>query len=197
MSRLEWILGILLGLLLLATLILAFLVIRSREAPPPPAAIGIQTARTAYTIAEPVAQTWAGDATLLTAMGSHTVVLNAPLVVSNWSLIFYSPARQATVLVSVVDEKATIVSTRENSPPRQPVSLDRWSVDSQDVIDQVLATGGRDFILEDGARTLSLLLDMDGQAVWKSSLAVTETGQTLSHWLDADNGELLDIRQSE
>jgi hypothetical protein len=195
MNRFEWILGIVLGGLLIVTLVLAALLVRARETAP--AAEAIQTARKAYTVAEPVAQAWAGDAALLTIMGSQSLAPNAPLAVSDWSLIFYSPSRQATALISVVDDQATIISTRSNSPQRQPANLDRWTIDSQAVIEQFVAAGGREFLSQERATTLSLRLDLEEQVVWKSSLSARETGRTLSLWINASDGDLLDIRQSQ
>jgi hypothetical protein len=195
MNRFEWILGAVLGVLLIVTLVLAALLVRARETAP--AAEAIQTARVAYTLAEPVAQSWAGDAALLTIMGSQSLAPNAPLAVSDWSLIFYSPSRQATALISVVNGQAIIISTRSNSLQRRPANLDRWALDSQAVIEQFLAVGGREFITQEGATTLSLRLDVEEQVVWKSSLSARETGRTLSLWINANDGDLLDIRQSQ
>jgi hypothetical protein len=195
MNRFEWILGAVLGVLLIVTLVLAALLVRARETAP--AAEAIQTARVAYTLAEPVAQSWAGDAALLTIMGSQSLAPNAPLAVSDWSLIFYSPSRQATALISVVNGQAIIISTRSNSLQRRPANLDRWALDSQAVIEQFLAAGGREFITQEGATTLSLRLDVEEQVVWKSSLSARETGRTLSLWINANDGDLLDMRQSQ
>jgi hypothetical protein len=194
MSRLEWILGILLGVLLIVTLIMAAILVGSRGTAPPAVT---DTARQAYTIAEPVAKAWAGDAALVTMMGSQAVEPGAPLVVASWSLIFYSPSSQATALISVVGDQATVISTRRNSPQRRPGNIEAWTLSSQAVIEQTLQAGGQDFIRQEGATSLSLLLNVEEQVVWKSTLAAPETGKTLSLWIDAHQGELLDIRQSQ
>jgi hypothetical protein len=194
MSRLEWILGILLGILLIVTLIMAAILVGSRESAAPAVT---DTARQAYAIAQPVAQAWAGDAALVTMMGSQSVEPGAPLIVASWSLIFYSPSGQATALISVVGDRATLVSTRRNSPQRQPGDLEQWTVSSQAVIEQTLQAGGQDFVRQEGATNLSLLLNVEEQVVWKSTLSAPETGKTLSLWIDAHQGELLDIRQSQ
>jgi hypothetical protein len=194
MSRLEWILGILLGVLLIVTLIMAAILVGSRESAAPAVT---DTALQAYAIAQPVAQAWAGDAALVTMMGSQSVEPGAPLIVASWSLIFYSQSGQATALISVVGDRATLVSTRSNSPQRRPGDLEQWTVSSQAVIEQTLQAGGQEFIRQEGASNLSLLLNVEEQVVWKSTLSAPETGKTLSLWIDAHQGELLDIRQSQ
>jgi hypothetical protein len=194
MNRLEWILGILLAVLLIVTLIMAAVLLGSRESATPAVT---DTAQTAYAIAEPVAKAWAGDAALVTMMGSQTVEPGAPLIVASWSLIFYSPSGQATALIAVAGDRATVVSTRSNSPQRRPGNIEEWTVSSQAVIEQTLRAGGQDFIRQEGATSLSLLLNVEEQVVWKSTLAAPETGRTLSLWIDAHQGELLDIRQSQ
>jgi hypothetical protein len=194
MNRLEWILGIFLAVLLIVTLILAAILVGSRESAAPAVT---DTAQQAYAIADPVAKAWAGDAALVTMMGSQTVEPGAPLIVASWSLIFYSPSGQATALISVVGEQAAIVSTRSNSPQRRPGNVEEWTVSSQDVIEQTLQAGGQDFIRQEGATNLSLLLNVEDEVVWKSTLSAPETGKSLSLWIDAHQGDILDIRQSQ
>src|SRR5688500_7618279 len=106
MSRLEWILGGILAVLVLAlAIILAFFWLRPEGNVNNPITSAV-TARESYTLAETAARQWAADALLVNARATWPPESTLRPDEVSWDFIFYSPAQSATALVAVRDNQA-------------------------------------------------------------------------------------------
>lgn len=162
------------------------------EAPRPRAI----SARVAADIAAPAASQWAADARLVNIRGTWTAADELQAADHDWSLVYYSPARQATALFSLVDGQATLASASPAaSAPVIPAGI--WSVDSPEALDQVLSAGGQSFLLDHPEASLVLTLDLVGGQRWTGRMIDKETRLTFAVEIGADNGQVLSMRRSE
>ncbi|MCI0397755.1 MAG: hypothetical protein L0332_28515 [Chloroflexi bacterium] len=198
MSRTEWILGGVLALLVLvvAAAVLIFWFFRDQPAdavnnPMNPTAMG------AYELAEPLARQWAGDAQFVSARATWQSASGFDPEVASWSFTFYSPAAMATALISVTGDQATLIRSQPASRVLEPGAPEEWVVDSPAAVETLLANGGQSFVDEQGSATLVLALNLNDQPVWTGTFINEQSRRTLQLRLDARNGELLEVIQSE
>ena len=158
--------------------------------------IARMTAKNAYAAAEPVAQGWAKDATLLSVRATWEPGADIQSGEGDWTAVFYSPEQDATVLISVVDSKATLINVRkaDRRPDLQDVEV--WQIDSPDIVNKMLIEGGGEFLRSQPGAVLVLSLNLDGQGGWKGRLIHKETRRTFAVQLGADTGEIVAVQQS-
>lgn len=203
MTRLEWILGGVLTLLVLAIaalLLLSWLGPRSAPALSPASAAMIQptstfkgqTAHSAFDAAQPVAIDWAADARMINAMATWPEGSDIEQGAATWTFTFYSAGQPGTALISVIDNDATLVSSSGQAEPSlAAVNRAEWQLDSRDAIQRLLAAGGQSFLEQQGQATLILNLSVKEQVEWEGVLFVNATGESFSRRLDAKNGEVI------
>lgn len=225
-NRLEWVLGILLVVLLLAVVILSLLFWFRPEAPgttavsqssnsatviaqraddigPTPVFEG-QTALVAYQAAQPIAQSWAEDARLLNATATWSQGAGMDELLrgsSTWGFTFYSPSQGRVATMSVVENQARFLGEGTAPTPLTPLDAAAWQTNSNEVIRILLDQGGREFIQNEGITvlTMSLLADNEtpsAQMEWNASLIATENGRSIDMRLSAQTGEILEIVQT-
>lgn len=217
MSRLEWILGLILVLLLVVAAGLALSMwLRPQIAAQPdngddliaayaddvaelPETPG-QTAKSAFVLAQTAAQAWQPDAQMVSAFatwpqGAQTAYIEQGT--ANWGFTFHSPATQASAVVTIANGQPVLILGES----RDAVSLlqsSSWQLDSSDVITKFLAEGGKTFIDTEGVTILSLTFatnnpNDNGRLEWLISALATQTGHSYTMRVDAASGETLEI----
>ena len=220
MNRLEWILGIVLIILLAIVAVFSLLLwfrpdgeqptasdsaaavaVRANQIAPTSTFDG-QTAKIAFTAAQPVAANWQSDAALLNASATWPQGASSRELIegeTTWSFTFYSPQSKATALISVVEGAATLVSTGDYSAPNPILAANGWQLDSKDAIEQFLTEGGETFINNNGVTNLTMMLSTSSEAgriQWLVSLFSTQTLRSYTMELDATSGEILTVEES-
>lgn len=199
MSRLEWIIGGLFGLVLVAILALGLILLQPEPASSPNIGdpiITVQTAQSSYRDAAEAAAAWADDALLLSASASWPAGSAFAPIEANWSFVFYSASRQATALFPVIGVQAAFLGARDAGTAYQPADISQWQIDSPEAVTELLKRGGQEFIENRGPAGLNLTLSSDGRFTWKASLIAAESGHTFTILLDANSGELLETRRT-
>lgn len=148
------------------------------------------TARAAFALAEPLAQSWAGDALLLRARGDWPQGSYSPEL-ENWVFVFYSAGQQATAQINVAGGEAQLVTTGAAANSLTPLAAEQWQVDSDAIVTRfVEGAGGELFIDERQDVTMVLTLAMREKAIWTATLIDWETGDVFGRDFDAQSGFL-------
>lgn len=154
------------------------------------------TAKNAYSVSEPVAQGWASDARLISASATFDSGSDIQSGEGDWTLVFYSPEKVSTALISVMENKATLINKRNATHNPVLQGLDAWQVDSPNVVAQMLMEGGDEFLRSQPGAVLVLSLDMEGQGDWKGRFIHKETRRTFTVQLGAEKGEVIVVHQT-
>lgn len=154
------------------------------------------TAKTAYAVAEPVALGWASDARLFNARATFDPGSDIQSGEGDWTLVFYSPEKVSTALISVMENKATLINERNAAHNPALQELDAWQIDSPNVVTQMLKEGGDEFLRSQPGAVLVLSLDMEGQGGWKGRFIHKETRRTFTVQLGAEKGEVIVVHQT-
>jgi hypothetical protein len=207
MTRTEWILGILLAILLFFVVILGIIFWlqpgnngRVEEVPvAPTSSFSGQTALQAFLFAQAEAASWQSDAALLKAtatwpQGSDRATLLSGK--STWNFTYYSAAAQLTIVVSLVEEEATLGTTRPVDAAFSPVSASNVKLDSHEAIQALLNAGGAEFMDQHGVTTLTATLSTDtaeNRVEWFLSLFSVGDGKSFTAFIDAASGEIINL----
>lgn len=201
MSRLEWILTGLLAILVIFVLALLLLFwSEQRQAENFNRQVATQqgssarlrgTAQSAYEVVEPAARSWAADAVLLRARGNWPVGAAFEPAQGSWSFLFYSPGRRAVALIVPDGSNGRVVSESETEQRFDPAGLQRWQVDSPDVVEQLLANGGHGFIAEHGETSLIVALNAMDRLVWTATLNATRANKLFRLEIDPATGQII------
>jgi hypothetical protein len=214
MSRLEWILGGVLALLLLLIgLVAAFLWLQPDD-PPTLADTGFggdtvgfeatsvfagQTAQIAYATAQQAAVAWQADALLTSATATWPQGAARELMLSgaaDWGFTFYSVSASAIAVFSVTGSQANLVTQGAAETQATAADLGGWQVDSPAVATTLLEQGGSAFIDQEGLTTLVMTLSTNTQAgriEWFASLVGNQTGNSLNLVMNGTTGEVIEI----
>ena len=215
MNRLEWILGIILVILLIAVAVVSLLfwfgprqTVQQTEDPlraqglkiEPTSVFKGRTAKVAYAAAQNEAQAWQPDAKLLNATATWPQGASAQQLLdgeTSWSFTFYSPTAGETALISVVEGEATLVSTAAHAQENPVLNVSGWNLDSQEVVRSLLEAGGNDFMQQEQVTTLTTALfaddqEQNGRIEWQASLISLANGRALTLRIDATSGEILE-----
>jgi hypothetical protein len=223
MSRLEWILGIVLVVLLGIVIVLSLIFWFQPEAPvissqqteleaiiadqadniaPTSVFVG-QTAKAAFAAAQREAMAWQEDAVLLNASAAWPQGASQQQVLdgeTTWGFTFYSETTGTFAMISVVENQANLVSRGENpQQATQPLDASGWRVDSRAAIRQFLDEGGTTFMDAAGVTNLIMRLSTDNQSgriEWFVSLFATQSGGSFTMRIDATSGEVLSVEEA-
>jgi hypothetical protein len=218
MSRLEWILGIALVILLGVVIVLSLLFWFRPDAPvasgpgdtaailaeraddiAPTSVFEGRTAQFAFAAAQRAALEWKSDAALISASATWPQGASQQELLTgetNWEFTFYTPAENSVAQISVLEDEATFRSEMQSAQTLQPMQASGWTIDSRDVMRQFLDQRGSAFMGENGVTTLTMMLSADGQQgriEWLVSLFATQTGKSLTMRFDATTGEVIEI----
>lgn len=220
MNRLEWILGIVLVVLLLAVAALSLLfwfrpqatnilqpaansgtvIARQAAVVAPTSVFTGETSLMAYGRAQSAAAAWQPDARLLNAQATWPQLANSQQLrdgKTTWGFTFYSPAAQEIAVISVVEDAARIVSQGPYQQTGNLLNATGWNLDSQEAITAMLAAGGSQFFSETGVASLTMMLTLDdsegdGRMEWQMNLIAPQHGRGLKMRIDATSGEILE-----
>lgn len=217
MSRLEWFLTGLLGLLLVVVLVMGLLLwlqpgMGIGTAPPlptvdapvaPTPSLPRDTALLAFTTAQTEARTWQSDAALVQA--SATWTQGAPREdllsgMATWDFTFISPSAGAVAVFSVVDEDAQLIAENELQREVTVQDVSSWRLDSPQAIARVMEEGGEAFLGGAGTSTMTASLHTGrhpDKIEWFISLISKYSGESFTARIDATSGDVLAIEQSD
>lgn len=197
MSRLEWIISGLLGLVIVAVVATILWNLNSgpqtalpdlpADAPVDNAATG-RTAQEAYRLAQPVAQQWADDARLLSASATWPEGSSFTPDHTGWSMLFYSPGRSETGLISVSQGAARLLRNGPTDRALKPLEVINWQVDSPMVVEALMAQGGEEFLQTHNNATLSLTFSALDALQWQAQLIAREQRTVLTVEIDPISG---------
>ncbi len=149
------------------------------------------TAKSAFRYAQPIAAEWAEDAQLVSLTANWSPGIDFTVGYGVWTLVFYSPAMEATALLSVSDTRVTIVSSRQQKlDAAHIIDADLWRIDSPAAIDRMMEEGGGAFTSTIGRPTLTMSLKNNGAPTWDFIL-LGGIGNSYTAQLDAGNGAAL------
>lgn len=209
MTRTQWILTGLVGLLLILMVGFLFLaqagqsVANGQEVasgefgaatatPPPPL-----TAREGYEAALPAAQSWAEDAQLLRAQATWPQGSDLQGPAPSWNYTFYSVSREATALFKTNGHNIQLLRTRPALNTPDLVGIDAWQIDSPDVFERLYESGGEAFLTVHPQRSLMLTFYTNEPLRWQVDLidegAIGNAAgrQMLRLAFSATNGQLI------
>lgn len=219
MSRLEWILGIALVLLLVVVAVLSLVfwfgpdqaddgpaansataLARHYDDIAPTSVFEGDTAKVAYAKAQQSAINWRQDAKLLNATATWPQGANVNQLregTTTWGFTFYSPSAQQVTSISVIEDNVNVLSQNEYQPENTVLEATGWNIDSNEVIELFLKEGGRQFLSEEGITNLAMMLrtdnrDADGRMKWELNLINLQNGRGLKMQIDATSGEILE-----
>lgn len=195
MSRLQWFISGLLGLLIVAGVaaVMFFSVERGANAGSQDDILALEdnghSARSAYKVAAATAREWTSDAQLLSATASWPAG-SAPFApgAAGWGFQFYSAAQQSTALIAVSDGQARIVRSNKTTTDLAPLNIDGWLVDSPQIIESVMGEGGQQFLEHNNAAALILTLNLVDQFQWKARLIDAESNKRFQMTIDPTSG---------
>jgi Tfp pilus assembly protein PilV len=157
----------------------------------------VLTANSAYDKAHARAQRWAKDAEMITAQATWQVVPEFEYNEASWGFVFYSESESSTALISVTESGAGLLDTNGTNRQLNPADLTGWQVDSPQMIETMMNSGGRPFLDRLGEATLVLTLDAAEKPVWKAKLFHEVSGETLSVEADPALGEITSVEQTQ
>ena len=157
---------------------------------------GYLTALPAYANAEARALSWTADAQLLSAQNTWTLDENGRFAKFDWGFIFYSPAENRSISVTVGETAVSMGNPRTVITGPQPANSALWQIDSLAVADEILKMARVEQMEHQEATTLTFLLNMDDTPVWTTTIFNRETGYFLRVTTDANSGDIVDIEQA-
>ncbi len=216
MSRLEWILGILLAVLLLVVAGIS-LMLWFRPTTPvmtaPDLAVALEldplevaptsvyegeTARFAYAAAQQTAVSDHPDAVLLSASadwphGSGLAQLEDGE--TTWIFGFYSPTTEKTAVYAVADGEVSYIGENTYQPTISPlINVGSWEIDSNEAMQLFLDAGARAFIQREGVTTTTFTFSTDNPddyIEWNMIIFSTKTSNAFQLNVNATTGEII------
>lgn len=197
MSRLEWIISGLLGLVIVVALsgIVFWTMARDQAATAQVNAAasaaqqpGGQTAQEAYDMALNVARDWSSDVQLLSASATWPAGASFVSGEASWGFQFYSPAAQSTALIAVDGARARRLRSGPTESSVAPLNVEGWLVDSPQAVEIMMNNGGEQFLQQAGPSSLILTLNLVNQFQWQAKLIDTQTKEVLSMTVDPTSG---------
>jgi len=193
MRRSEWIVGSILGLVVVAVVI-GILAYWLSSRPKTEKVVTLNnlkyvTAIEAYDLARPVAQEWSSDAALLSASAGWQPETDFTHGRASWTLVFYSQSNSATSLISVTNANARLIRTTPQFENIRTGDVSNWQIDSPAAIAQLLDIGADNFMNLHAKVNLILTLDVKGIPTWRSTFLDSITKESYSLNITADSGE--------
>lgn len=157
------------------------------------------TAQMGYAVAQRRVLSWQNDASLLSTSATWPPGSTLDEILSGqvaWGFTFYSPTGNNVAIVSVANNAAAFVSQQPALTALTPLPVSGWRIDSDDVIQALFDSGGRDFLQREGDSTLTITLTYNPTAdrvEWFVSLIAQQSGHSLTMLVNAADGAILEI----
>lgn len=149
------------------------------------APVAAVTARSAYALAQELALTWRGDASLVGASASwHNATVDVFREPVPWAFQFYSPSARRLYLISVSGGEARALRESYASYSLSPITGEAWPMDSPQALAEWLNAGGGRFLRTHTLTDVHAALRYDkekSQVVWHLSGLEREGEDTFSH----------------
>jgi hypothetical protein len=157
------------------------------------------TARRAFAPAAEMAAQWQPDAGLAGISGQLLMVGKKPGDEIEWGFQFFSPSTQELALVAVSGGKARMVRPPMLSPYKlSTFSADEWPVDSDRALQTWWEQGGDVMVKQhaqvDAAIQLRTSEELGRQPVWAIAGVVADENMTLTIFVNASDGSVVDLR---
>ncbi len=212
MSRLEWILGILLAVLLLLAVGIALMLwfrptMDTMDGPeigfdpmqPAPTSIYEgQTAHNAYGLVEETAVSNQPDAVLLSVSGDWphgSGLAQLEDGKTTWIFGFYAPSTGKTAVYSVADNNVIHISDGTYTPASAPLThIGNWVLDSDEVMQRFLDGGARAFLQREGVTTTTIHFttdNPDNELVWDMMMFSVSSNNLFQMRINAATGEVM------
>ncbi len=214
MSRLEKTIGFLIFLLLVMGLGIGLffwnqanleqqLVVQTGELAAPAAGSSAQpvftgqSALIAFGMAQHALAEASPDAVLLRGQAVWPIVAGERELLAgeqSWQFTFYSPAAAAARTVTIVGETVTLEPAIPVDLAGRPMDPGSWRINSGEAVQIFLNNGGREFLSTENNVSVTMNLDMLAQSEqpeWLIAAIGTQTGRSLTLWVDATTGEIL------
>lgn len=152
------------------------------------------SAKSYYPRADQSARSWQGDAQLVSATSSWSFAqvddFSEPV---DWTYQFYSPGTQQLYVVSVGETEATTIVSSLSPYELPTVSIDRWSVDSNQALGTWLDYGGAQFLGKHSIVNVSARLRHNAQGGLEWSVAGLDADNEAVHMVrvDAASGQVI------
>lgn len=212
MKRTDWILGIGLAILLLAILAFGLLFWQQSRldlALTPIAPVGTavpinnssitgETSLIALARAQQIAENWQTGAQLVNASASWPLNAQPNQLqdgIAEWSFTFYDATTNTVADISVVSGKASLSRTYTPRGELRPLRTGGWQVNSDKAIAIFMENGGSAFYEREGQIVLFARLstvETSGRMEWLIAAVSEITNNSLTMWIDATSGEILD-----
>lgn len=143
---------------------------------------------------------WQGDASLINASATWAVVNGATDIQdgrANWNFVFYSPTQNTAVSSTVVNDQVSVSEPYPILQKLNPLQVGGWRIDSDDALAIFLQNGGDTFLntQTDITVTTQLSTISDEQRMeWLISAFANRNGEALTLVIDATSGEVLQTR---
>jgi hypothetical protein len=147
------------------------------------------SARQAYGRLATWADGWAEDAKLVTASLSLVKAeeRNAP-----WSFLVYSRAQKRIAVVILAGSELTVLREQPAVYPQTGIDPERWTLDSDAVLERWWHRGGNEAWSRSEARSLHLRLGTEADAVVWRVTVLDSSGEPIGFWgIQADTGASL------
>lgn len=154
------------------------------------------TAKGSHQVAEAVALSWAEDAQLVSLSATWDAGEAFQGGEGDWSLVYYSPRKTATALVSVHGGQASLIDAHGVTQPIGAPQSSNWRIDSAMVISRLREAGGNEFLRSQPEATVSMSLNLSQDAVWSVRLIDQMSRRTFAARVSIDSGEVVGIQQS-
>ncbi len=157
------------------------------------------SAQMGYAVAQRRAIGWQNDAALLSSSATWSPGSSLDEILSgqvSWGFTFYSPTGNNVAIVSVANNAAAFVSQQPALTALTPLPVSGWRIDSDDVIQALFDSGGRDFLQREGDSSLTITLTYNPTAnrvEWFVSLIAQQSGHSLTMLVNAADGAILEI----
>jgi hypothetical protein len=215
MSRLDWLLGGLLFVVLLIVVVSGLFFWQQSQlalALTPVAGQGITAVAPTTTLPnEPalisfgraqgrVRNGWQQDAALVTASATWPLVNSADELrdgEANWNFIFYSPSESTAVAANVGNQQVSVSDPYPIYQKLDPLEVSGWQIDSHEALVVFLLHGGNQFLDQQEDVTVTSQLDAysdNSRMVWLVSAFANRNGNTLTLVIDATSGDVIEVR---
>ena len=157
------------------------------------------TAQMGYAVAQRHAVSWQNDAALLSSSATWPPGSSLQEIITGqaaWGFTFYSPTRNSVAIVSVADNAAAFVSQQPALIALTPLPVSGWRLDSNDVIQALFDSGGREFLEREGDSTLTITLTYNPSAnrvEWFVSLIAQQSGHSITMLVNGADGAILEM----
>ncbi len=144
--------------------------------------------------------TWQDDALLVSGLNSWVNIIHPSdletMPDDGWQYTFYSPETQTAASFTVSDDEQ--VSRGQPFPadrPLNPRPANEWRINDAQAMRIFLENGGEDFFNSEETIYMTMQLSTvaeENRVEWLIAAVAEETGHSITIWIDAGSGDIID-----